>query len=61
MLLVNKELNLLRNWFIEERFEMSVSTERFPDVTSSTVLGPELNRFEPVDVAPVEEHEPDDG
>jgi hypothetical protein len=40
---------------------MAVSPQRFPDVTSASVLCPQLYRFEPVDVASVEEHESDDG
>ena len=39
---------------------MPVGTKRLLDVTSSTILRPQLNRFEPVDVSPIEEHKPND-
>ena len=40
---------------------MSVRTQGFPDMTSPAVLRPQLDRLEPGDVGPVEEHKPDDG
>ena len=40
---------------------MSVGAERLPDVAPSSILGPQLDRLEPVDVGTVEEHEPDNG
>ena len=39
---------------------MPVGTKRLLDVTSSTILCPQLNRFEPVNVSPIEEHKPND-
>ena len=53
--------DLLRDGPVEEDLEVSVGAERLPDVAPSSILGPQLDRLEPVDVGTVEEHEPDNG
>ena len=40
---------------------VSMRAQGFFDVTPATPLWPQLDRLEPLDVWPVEEHEPDHG
>ena len=54
------KIYLLWNGSVKENLKMSVSPQRFLDMTSSSILSPQLNRTEPVNVASIEEHESND-
>ena len=50
---------LLRGLSIQNTLHMSVCSKSFLDVAPPSVLSSQFHRFEPLDVLPVEEHEPD--
>ena len=52
---------LLGDLTIKDAFHVAVSAQGFLDVSPPSTLGPQLHRLEPVDVLPVEKHEPHGG
>ena len=55
---IHQDRVLLGNLSIKDTLHMSMSAETFLDVASPTILGPQLHWLEPLNVLPVEEHEP---
>lgn len=54
-------LFLIYNFDEPPYLHVPVGAQRLLDVSSPSSLRPQLDRLEPLDVSPVEEHEPDDG
>ena len=55
---VHQHCVLLRDLTIKDALHVAVCSQRLLDMSSSSILGSQLNRFEPVNVLSVEKHKP---